>query len=391
MAAALPPLLLAALRAESRPTQGLLEWEAPRSSADRWGLFAHASAARAACRELPADAHGQPCFLVLQTSSGDRDLAELRNALWPHFHVTAHYRRDGQTLLRRGLRGEERLGESVPDSAEESAALVVAAHPVQAVMSPSTTQSKFDKNAKSWDGEPGSATYAHFRWMRRFVALYRAPERATRILDFGCGAGWVGIEAALTQPQAHLAFFDPSPEMVRIAEENARREGLNDFLGRVGFGEAPPFPAAEEEPFDWVISSGVISFSPDPQAWVAGLLGTLAPGARLIVGDIHGGSWGFQRRRRNRPLLPVREMNAKDPAQVRQELESAGLRFLGGSGYQCTFPVPELTHGGGKVLGRLATLPLLGVNRGAAWLSRATGGRGAWAFDSWVMAFDRPR
>lgn len=387
MTTAPPPLLLAALRVESRDPQSLLAWEAPAGPGDRWVAFRDAGAARAALAASPTSPPSGGLYLVLEQTASDRELAALRNQLWPRYHVTAHYRSAGTQVLRRGLSGESPTDEDLVEPCQH--ALVLSAHPVQEVMSPATTQVKFDQNAKSWDGQPGSATYAHFRWMRRFVALYQAPAQANRILDFGCGAGWVGIEAALRQPQAQLAFFDPSPEMVRIAEENAQREGVRDFEGRVGFGEDPPFPRVGEAPFDWVISSGVISFSPDPEAWVQGLLSTLAPNARLIVGDIHGGSWGFRRRRQQRPLLPVREMNAKDPAQVRRDLEAAGLKFLGGSGYQCTFPIPELTHVGGKALGRVATLPLLGVNRAAAWMARVSGGAGSWAFDSWVMAFDR--
>src|SRR5205085_10478596 len=90
--------------------------------------------------------------------------------------------------------------------------------------------------------------------MRRFVArLSVGPDesRARRILDFGCGAGWVGIEAAIAARSAgaargadvELCAFDPSGAMVELATENARASGIEHFTGRIGFGEAPPFPA----------------------------------------------------------------------------------------------------------------------------------------------------
>ena len=85
----------------------------------------------------------------------------------------------------------------------------------------------------------------------------------------------------------------------------------------MGFGDAPPFPADGEEPFDVVISSGVISFAPDPDAWLEGLVATVRPGGLLVIGDIQLRSRGMQRRRGRKPLLPARELNALDDEDVR--------------------------------------------------------------------------
>jgi 16S rRNA G1207 methylase RsmC len=90
--------------------------------------------------------------------------------------------------------------------------------------------------------------------MRRFVGTFAPADwmraSAGRILDFGCGAGWVGIEAALAAgaSRVELCAFDPSPQMVKLAEENARASGIARFAARTGFGEDPPFPAAGERP-----------------------------------------------------------------------------------------------------------------------------------------------
>ncbi|MEZ6004367.1 MAG: class I SAM-dependent methyltransferase [Planctomycetota bacterium] len=214
-------------------------------------------------------------------------------------HLVELHRARGGRHLRRTLQGETDLG-----TLEGTGQLLVAVSR-RAVMAPDETTIKFDSNAKSWDGNPGSPGYPHFRWMRRFVGLFEVPVAPRRILDFGSGAGWVGIEANLKRPKASLALFDPSPEMVRIAVANAQDQGLTDVTGRVGFGEHPPFPAQGEEPYDWVLSSGVISFSPDPEGWLDGLASTVAPGGLLVIGDIQGESAGFRKRRRTRtPCCP---------------------------------------------------------------------------------------
>lgn len=311
-------------------------------------------------------------------------LAAWRNALWPAVHVVSVYRCDERGALRETLQGTTRLGDA---RGFEGAILVGRRR--EHVLAPDFTVEKFDANAKGWNGDPDSPGYAHFRWMRRYVAHFAGSVRAQRILDFGCGAGWVGIEAGLRLPDAELCAFDPSPAMVRTFEDNARRAGLRSFAGRTGFGEQPPFPAAGEAPFDLVLSSGVISFSPDTERWLDGLVATLAPGATLVIGDLHPGSRGMRSRRAKRVLLPVRELNARRPEDVRAELERRGLVYETGAGYQLTSPMPQAMHVNETRLGGALSHPLLWINQACTALDRAFGGALATSFDSWVMRLRR--
>jgi len=172
--------------------------------------------------------------------------------------------------------------------------------------------------------------------------------------------------------------------MVRFATENARTSGVRDFEARTGFGEDPPYPAPGEDPFDVVYSSGVVSFSPDAERWAAGLLGTVRPGGTLVVGDIQPLSAGMQRRRRTRPLLPAREMNALTAAEMGALLERHGCRLEASAGYQLSWPVPQLMHWSDtRVLGLLSPA-LLALNRVAA------GRLGQRHFDSWVLRLRAP-
>jgi SAM-dependent methyltransferase len=314
----------------------------------------------------------------------DGELARLRNSLWPAWHVVALYHTSDTGIVRVALDGRRELKRS---SGLRSVVLV--ARPVASVLAPDTTVVKFDKNAASWNGNPGRPGYKHYRWMRRYVARFAQKNDARRVLDFGCGAGWVGIEAALLAGRAELAAFDPSPEMVRLAEENARAAGLARFTGRTGFGEAPPFPAAGEEPYDLVLSSGVISFASDRERWLDGLVACLAPGGTLVIGDIHRDSVGMRERRETRPLLPVREMNAALREEVRERLEARGLRFEAWCGYQRSRPVPQLLHLSEKRLGGALEPLLVWWNERSSARELANGSRSQDRFDSWVMRLAR--
>ncbi len=312
-----------------------------------------------------------------------KTLAAWRNALWPLLHMPAWYRFDAQTVERVEYERRTQVGQSAL-----SGALLVARRRTE-LMSPGATITKFDTNAAGWDGQPGGPGYPHFRWMRRLVGRFARRKNPRNILDFGCGAGWCGIEAAKGASQARLCAFDPSPKMVEQAASNAQQAGIVEFEGRTGFGEQPPFPSPGEDPFDLVISSGVVSFSPDPQAWMDGIASTLAPGGDLVVGDIHRDSIGFRARRRSRPVLPSRELSALTCAELQEGMLQRGFEVVRSTGYQLTWPVPQAMHLNETRLGGALTYPLLWANQLAAGLDRRTGLVPASWFDSWAVHLRR--
>jgi SAM-dependent methyltransferase len=202
------------------------------------------------------------------------------------------------------------------------------------------------------------------------------------VLDAGCGAGWVGIEAALAGAMA--SAFDPSPAMVEIAKRNAESCGV-DLDARVGFVEDVPF----ERPFDVVLNSGVISFAPDADVFLRRLDALVESGGLLVIGDLNPLSRGFRRRRR-RPLLPARELNGLPRPLVESLLGDLGYTVEGRWYYQITFPLPEfMALSEQRMKGFGCGLSLL-LNRSATAVDHAAGSRLRQQFDSWIVRARKP-
>ena len=320
-----------------------------------------------------------PVLLEISGAPTPETLATMRDALWPAAHVVAVYRTDGQGGLdRQTLSGTTRL----PARLDGPPRTVLFVHSRADALGRKNTVAKFDANAEGWNGVPGSPTYGHFRWMRKLLADVAAPMQGLRVLDAGCGAGWVGIEAALQGADA--AAFDPSPAMVEIAKRNAAENGVG-LDARVGFVEDVPF----DEPFDLVLNSGVISFAPESGVYIERLDALLRPGGTLVIGDLNPESRGFSRRRR-RPLLPARELNGLRRDEVEALLTERGYTVEGRWYYQLTFPIPELMALSEQRLGGFGCRLALAANQSATRKDHARGSPGARRFDSWILRATKP-
>ncbi|MBX3725857.1 MAG: peptide chain release factor N(5)-glutamine methyltransferase [Xanthomonadales bacterium] len=86
------------------------------------------------------------------------------------------------------------------------------------------------------------------------MALERLPvDRAGRVLDLGTGSGAIALALARERPRCAVLATDYSPEALTVAEDNARRLGMED---RIRFLRSDWFAALRHErPFDLVVSN----------------------------------------------------------------------------------------------------------------------------------------
>lgn len=117
-----------------------------------------------------------------------------------------------------------------------------------------------------------TAPQAGFDW---FAGLIDWPAGG-RVLDVGCGAGYLWEHVAATAPSGiELSLVDLSAGMVAEAVERATRTGCFARVdGRVGDARALPF---EDASFDVAVSTYALYHVPEPQLAVAQLARVVRP------------------------------------------------------------------------------------------------------------------
>src|SRR5580704_17187977 len=135
-----------------------------------------------------------------------------------------------------------------------------------------------------------------------------------RILDVGCGTGYLLGRLAARAPRAQiLAGIDAAPAMIEVARAAAADDRLRFVTGTA---ERLPWPAAT---FDLVVSTTSFDHWADQRAGLAQCARVLAPGGWLVLADLFSAL-----------LLPTLLAGRRGKARTRRRaarlLTAAGLR-----------------------------------------------------------------
>jgi ubiquinone/menaquinone biosynthesis C-methylase UbiE len=138
----------------------------------------------------------------------------------------------------------------------------------------------FAERARGYDA--GWLGQLHRQIADRTVDLALTCEPAPqRILDVGCGTGYLLGRLAARVPQAaELAGIDAAPAMIEVAKAAATDSRLRLS---VGTAEQLPWPG---ETFDLVVSTTSFDHWADQQAGLAQCARVMAPGGCLVLVDL---------------------------------------------------------------------------------------------------------
>jgi len=156
-------------------------------------------------------------------------------------------------------------------------------------------------------------------WQRpdEVVAALALPPDA-KAADLGSATGYFAVRLARALPKGHVYGVDIEADMARYLTERARREGLGNLTAVLGEPADPKLP----EPVDLVLVVNTYHHISERTAYFRRLLGSLTPSGRVAIIDF----------RKGQPMGPP-EQHRLEPAQVRQELEAAGYRFVEEHGF----------------------------------------------------------
>jgi ubiquinone/menaquinone biosynthesis C-methylase UbiE len=103
-------------------------------------------------------------------------------------------------------------------------------------------------------------------------------------LEIGPGPGYLGLEWLKQTDRTTLKGLDISPDMILVAERNAKAYGLTDRAEYMqSSGEKIPF---DDETFDAVFTNGSLHEWSDPKSTFNEMWRVLKRGGRLFVSDL---------------------------------------------------------------------------------------------------------
>lgn len=183
------------------------------------------------------------------------------------------------------------------------------------------------------------------------------PLRNQRLLDVGCGDGIYLVEAA--RCGAVASGVDISEAMLIVARKRAADAGVTVDLG---FGDVQALPF-DDDSFDILFAINVLCFVPDPQKAVAEISRVLAPGGRLVIGELsRWNTWAAWRRFRGwLGSTTWRHANFYSARQLTNLLLGAGLQPEQTRGAVYYPPIPLLARTATSIEDRLSAVTTLGA------------------------------
>ena len=136
------------------------------------------------------------------------------------------------------------------------------------------------------------------------------------VADLGCGSGYYSRRMAeMVGPTGTVFAVDVQPEMLDLLRENAQQAGLDNIVAVQGRDDDPFLPDGE---MDWLLLVDVYHELQQPDAVLARMLESLAPGGRIALAEY---------RLDGTSAAHIKTEHRMSIDQVRKEWEPAGFEL----------------------------------------------------------------
>ena len=145
-----------------------------------------------------------------------------------------------------------------------------------------------------WRKNPSACPYSQRFWVdaphplisRERLREVLAPAPGERILEIGPGTGYYTLDLAEWLGSAGtVEIFDLQQEFLDHTLERARERGLGNVISTQGDAQALPY---DDDSMDAVVLTAVLGEIPDRARALSEIARVLAPGGRLVVGELFG-------------------------------------------------------------------------------------------------------
>ena len=137
---------------------------------------------------------------------------------------------------------------------------------------------KWDRRARTYDEK----RFDYFREIQKKLLSSINPTKQTRLLDLGCGTGWlVRTASELCSGEGRFVGIDASPRMIERAKSNSTANNAVEFY--LGSADTLPF---EDNSFDVVTCTNSFHHYPKPIDALLEARRIMRQGGRIYILDV---------------------------------------------------------------------------------------------------------
>lgn len=130
--------------------------------------------------------------------------------------------------------------------------------------------------------------YIHPLFYRRLIKELPFPEfdKRNKIIDVGCGAGWICRQLAKMVPEGEVVGLDISERYINKLKESLEKDKLapKNLVFRLGRAENIPYP---DNYFDYAVSFGSFFLWSEPEEGLTEIRRVLKPRGRAYIIDVY--------------------------------------------------------------------------------------------------------